>query len=228
MRACFFAGLFLSQQAAAQQSRFSLGLRAGLNLSNANETIDYLDGKIGPKLGYQGGVTVEYQLYKRLCLQSGILVTAKGTKHRGTDLWIGGSNAPTTTWVRTTNLVYAQAPLRIAYKFPVASQIDIFVNAGGYYALGIAGKVVWKGKTNREEIPDKTTKFDSFGDERESFSKTDAGLGFGVGATYRRFSLGLDYEQGLVDIGALKDAATTNHRSYKNYYFALVLGYRLK
>ncbi|MDQ0106883.1 hypothetical protein J2T02_001996 [Chitinophaga terrae (ex Kim and Jung 2007)] len=57
MRACFFAGLFLSQQAAAQQSPFSLGLRAGLNLSNANETIDYLDGKIGPKLGYQGGVT---------------------------------------------------------------------------------------------------------------------------------------------------------------------------
>jgi len=211
----------------AQDNPFRFGIKAGLNLSNAQEHTSYLVGTKQAKPGFQLGLTTDYLFTKNIYLQSGLILTTKGTVHKGAETWIGGSNPPITYWKNTTNQVYLQVPLRIGYQQKLSAVTGIFANAGGYFAYGIAGKETLINRTvsTSGEIPDEKIVSETFGKDLKPLDRPDYGLGFGIGTSYKKFTLSVEYELGLLNIGELKDQDSFETRVYKNRNFSVTIGY---
>ncbi|MBN8785303.1 MAG: hypothetical protein ABS85_03160 [Sphingobacteriales bacterium SCN 48-20] len=218
--------LLLSLFTSAQKLPLTFGVNAGANLSNGTETVSYLDGTKENKWGYQFGATVHYQVVGGFYLESGLLLTAKGVRHRDAEQWIGGLYA-VTYWERTTNLVYLQLPVKIGYEIPVAKNWTVHVNGGGYVAYGIAGNIVRKETTVSEaDIPDRKIATFSFGDHRYGYDRNDYGLTAGAGVQYRKFILLFNYEAGIPNIGSIKEEGTWDERTFRNKNMGLTVGYR--
>ncbi|RFS20675.1 PorT family protein [Chitinophaga silvatica] len=211
------------------QSKFSYQAKVGFNYSTAFETRDYIDGSLGHKPGYQAGVLAAYKISKSFYLQSGLQFTTKGSKHEGADVWIGSSTPPITYWVRNTNLAYLQLPVKIGYRIHFNSDFSAAINTGAYFSYGLGGNVVRKERTpGYENIPNRTIKYESFGDEQFSFNRPDIGQSFGCELAYKRYSIGFDYELGYKNIGDLTFKETTSTRVYKNRNMAFTIGYIFK
>ncbi|MGF6850346.1 hypothetical protein QFZ51_005581 [Chitinophaga sp. W3I9] len=216
-------------QVTAQHKPFTFGVNAGFNLSNAHETVNYIIGDKKSKPGFQVGFITDYNLSDAVYLRSGVSLTVKGTIHESAERWIGGSNAPITYSKIITNQTYLQLPLLIGYKLPLTSSTRLFINAGPYIAYGIGGKEVTKNKTvhSSGKTDYEKTSTDTFGDTRHPLSRTDFGISSGVGVEYKRFSLGVNYEPGLINIGEIKEEGTYSERDYKNRNLSVTVGYRL-
>ncbi|SEW44352.1 porin family protein [Chitinophaga arvensicola] len=212
----------------AQDKPFSFVINAGFNISNASETISYLMGEKKSKPGFQAGVLADYQLGHSFYLESGLSFTTKGSIRKGSDVWIGSTNPAVTYWKKTIRQSYLQLPLLIGYRVPVSAATRLFINAGPYVAVGIAGKEVSRNHTVHQTaaIPDNKSSTATFSDTGTGLDRLDYGLSGGVGAEYRKFRVGVNYEMGLVNIGALKDG-TVSTRDYKNRNLSFTVGYRL-
>lgn len=210
----------LSLNLSAQKSPFTFGVKAGMNLSSATINNREADAKLKP--GYQVGVTVDFEVYKSLYLQSALSFTTKGSKID--DLLagklIGGSGKPNET--HTYNQLYLQVPIHVAYKVNVGENNNIIFSFGPYFAYGIGGKS--KRKLNDSAVfgdGSNQYKFDTFGDdEGEALKKFDVGLSFGVGTEFNKIVVGAGYELGL------KNIAKYEHDKYKNYNIAVLVGYK--
>lgn len=87
-----------------------------------------------------------------------------------------------------------------AYKFGLTDNMNMIVNAGPYFAYGIAG-------TN-----------DAFKSDGGNLEKFDCGLGAGVKVDFSNFLVGVDMEYALIKI--IKDV-----KAY-NITYGLTLGYK--
>ena len=97
-----------------------------------------------------------------------------------------------------------------AARFNVADNTNLVVNAGPYFACGIAGK------TKFDLGNDTERKVDTFGDD--ALKRFDAGLGVGVALEFGRIIAGLDGQFGLVDVQKFGNP--------KNMNFSIVVGYK--
>lgn len=218
---------FSAQHVQAQESRFTFGLRAGLNLSDAAEEAGYIIGEKKSKFGFQAGFVANYHFFRSLYLQSGLSLTTKGTVHERAEMWIGGENAPVTYSKTTTRQTYLQVPLKLGYQLHLNGSSALFVHAGPYVAYGIGGKETTKNRTvsSSGDIPDEKTTAPSFGERTtltNGFLKEDYGLIFGVGTSYRKLSLMVECDLGLVDIDS---KSPDGERTYRNRNLSLTFGY---
>jgi len=221
----------------AQQNQFSFGIKAGANLSDAIQETNYVNaGKPTAKVGYQIGATAEYSPRGTFYLSSGLSVSNKGAIFKGAERWIGGSNPPVTSWKKTTNQIYLQLPVAAGYNIHLCEQTSIKLNAGLYFAYGIGGKEIVKTKTTPSEaMKDEKFVYDTFDENNnESYSpynldRKDYGATFGIGFRCKKFTIGLDYELGLLNIYKVdKTELSTSAGTYKNRNLALTVGYVLK
>lgn len=204
----------------AQNSPFRLGVKAGVNISNA--IIDNKDADPNLKAGYQIGVTIDYTFTPDWLLQSGLTFTTKGSKID--DFLAGkvtGGNGRGETY--TFNQLYIQLPVYAAYRINVSDNLGIVIGAGPYMAYGVGGKS--KRKLHTGMFGDGSTehKFDTFGngdDTSEQLNKFDFGLGLNISAEFGKIVIGLGYEHGLLNIAA------NNYYKYRNQNAALTLGYK--
>ena len=214
----------------AQNKPFTFGINAGLNISNAYEAANYILAPRKSKPGFQVGFNADYAVSNAVYLRSGLSLTTKGVIHEAADVWIGGSNPPVTYSKTTTRETYLQVPLLIGYQYHITPAYRLFALAGPYFAYGIGGKEITKSKTihQSEEIDNKKVSTDTFGKTGTSLSRTDYGLGGGLGAGYKRIALMINYELGLVNIAPDKEPGTTSSvRDYKNRNLSITVGYRL-
>lgn len=145
--------------------------KVGMNFSNYTGDLD-LNAKVGFKLG--GGF--EYAFTDTWSLQPSLFLTSKGAKKDGNSI----------------NAMYLELPVMAAARFNVADNTNLVVNAGPYFACGIAGK------TKFDLGNDTERKVDTFGDD--ALKRFDAGLGVGVALEFGRIIAGLDGQFGLVDV----------------------------
>ena len=96
------------------------------------------------------------------------------------------------------------------YTGDVADNTNLVVNAGPYFACGIAGK------TKFDLGNDTERKVDTFGDD--ALKRFDAGLGVGVALEFGRIIAGLDGQFGLVDVEKVGNP--------KNMNFSIIVGYK--
>ena len=197
----FIAAMLVAVSASAQ---LSFGVKAGLNLSNISGDGESLDSKIGFKIG----PTVEFAIAPNMAIQSGLLLSSKGAK---TSESYSESGIDVDADI-TINANYLELPICFAYKYPIAPDTKIYVNAGPYLAYGLFGKTTAKisamGLSAEEDE-------DTLGDD--GFENFDFGLTFGIGAEVTKFNFGLNYDLGLSEV--IKDS------KIKNTNFWISVGY---
>lgn len=148
-----------------------------------------------PKIGFNVGLTADYNFTSSLFLTTGIDLTTKGAKWKFEldidDMYI--EEGEETSFNVTINPIFLQMPLHIGYKFDITQNTKIFFHAGGYAAVGVAGKMSMGGVS-----------FDIWGKEslidKNDFQRFDYGLGGGFGVEFGKINVGLAYEHGFANI----------------------------
>jgi hypothetical protein len=185
------AALLLSISMFAQVP-VQFGVKAGLNLSNIT------DGTA--KVGFNAGVTLDYNFTPNVALLTGLEYSLKGAKSDGEDADV------------KLNLSYIQLPIHIGYKLPVAEGTNVVFHAGPYLAYAASGS--WKVGS---------LSLDAFGDEATEVAKLkrfDFGLGLGAGLEFGKIGVGLGWDFGLANIADTSDGSMKNQNAY------LTVGYK--
>lgn len=206
----------------AQDQQWTWGVQAGLNLSDGVEKADYNLGSNRIKTGFQAGVTAAYSIYNGLQLQSGLAFTTKGVKNTRQEWWIGTGNPPLTTTLTTTNFLYAQIPLKIAYRLNMGEQFTVTPNAGIYFAYGLGGKQILRSSTTNNAMEDRKVTYNSFAEE-DGYKRFDNGISFGVTLQFKQYTLAGDYEMGAANIG--RNPNEYQKYSFRNRNIGITLGY---
>jgi hypothetical protein len=217
-----------------QGRKLTFGVKGGMNLSNAEEKTNYsVVGDKTPKFGYQIGVMADYSISSSLYVSSGLSLSNKGTTHKDEETWIGGTNPPVTTWEKTTHQTYLQLPLMIGYNIPLSNITKIRINAGPYFAYGVAGKEIVETKTTPADAMEsnKITN-NTFNKNNNNYyspynlDRKDYGVIFGIGIQRKKFILSLNYEMGILNIYETdKTELSPSPGTYKNKNTALTIGY---
>ena len=155
------------------------GLRIGPSFSYVNSDDERLDGgnwQTGLNVGVVAGIplTDTAPLY----LETGLSYIEKGGKK---DLANGKK--------MTYDLNYLEIPAVIKYKYEVDDHFSLQPFMGGYFAVGVGGKI--KNFAEREA----ESSFDS-----NNFRRLDGGLRIGCGISYDMFYADLTYDIGLANI----------------------------
>lgn len=185
---------------ASAQSRPALRLDANFVGSNlmqkaANTSVD---NKM--MVGLRVGAAAEFALSNDgFYLAPGLVYTMRGAKAELSET--------------TTRLHYLQIPVNAGMRFSFADNMAISLEAGPYFAYGVAGKV-------KAKVVDVTVSVDAFGDN--GYNRFDLGLGLSAALSYDRYYVQIGYEHGLLNM--LKDAP--DKTSLRNHDFFVGLGVR--
>lgn len=164
------------------------GFRIGPSFSYVNSDDKNLDGgnwQTGLNIGIVAGIPLSPS--QPLYLETGLFYTEKGGKK---DLTTGKK--------MTYDLNYLEVPLVFKYKYAVDPRFSIQPQVGGYFAVGVGGKI--KNFDKREAVS-------SFSDEY--FKRLDGGLRVGCGFQYDMLYCGIAYDIGLANIS--HDTFDTSH-----------------
>lgn len=221
--------LSVSAQRASDSSEFSfwdgdqaeqkivIGPRVGLNVSSVSVSNLELDGDKS-KIGFNVGVAVEFPIVRSFYINSGLFYTTKGIKFENS----GSDWTEKETW----NAGYLELPVYASYRLNFAEASQLQINFGPYFAYGINGKV--KYESNDEGDVDKYD-YDLFGvadensdEEKAGIKRFDCGLGVGLGYTFHKIYLGINYQFGLTNIA---DKKAWGKGEIKNSNFNISIGY---
>lgn len=192
--------LFFPVIASAQYNPITIGIKGGVNISNfGGESLKDTDGKIG----FTGGVLLDYNVDEVFFIRTGLDFTTKGAKQTKAGI------------EHTYNPMYLQIPIHAGYKMPFTRSFRCLLHAGPYFAYGVGGKT----KSNVSGTDETSTDF--FGSEENGgHKKIDFGLGLAVGIEYGKIGIELGYDLGLVNISHKKDEKIKNMNAF------LTLGYK--
>ncbi len=164
------------------------GFRIGPSFSYVNSDDAQLDGgnwQTGLNVGVVAGIPLSYQ--QPLYLETGLSYIEKG-----------GKKNLSSGLKRTYDLNYMEIPVVLKYKYDVDDHFSIQPQVGGYFAVGVGGKI--KNFDNRTA----ETSFDD-----DNFRRLDGGLRLGCGIAYDMFYCDLTYDIGLANI--CHDTFDTSH-----------------
>ncbi|WP_036930179.1 porin family protein [Prevotella sp. 10(H)] len=201
--------LMLSANLSAQDKPLTFGVKAGVNLSNfTGKGAKGTDSRVG----FNAGVTLDYQFTQELYLLTGLEFTMKGSQFEL--LSIEGEYSGKLK----ENPMYLQIPIHLGYKLAVTDATKIVFHAGPYIAYGIGGKTKL---SNQEKFEYDGLEFNSsnlFGKDR--YKRFDMGLGLGVGAEFGKICADLGFDYGFLNMSRHSDYKVRNMNAY------LTLGYK--
>ncbi len=204
-------------------------LRVGLNLANVSISGDGSVDKSKMLPSFQVGFIGDMPLAgKFLSLQSGFLFTGKGSKTES------GKSGSSFYSKATTNPYYIEVPVNLVTRLPLGKESRLFVGAGAYGAMGIAGK------TKIENItPITSQRYEEsirFSNDDPSTLDYEEGAGFGI---MKRFDYGLNALAGIegesVVIGVnygfglakLQSGSENSNDNNKHRVLSITLGFKL-
>lgn len=161
-------------------------VKAGLNVANVSTSTNGRVEDAKSLTSFHVGILGDFELAKMFAFQPGILFTGKGTKSQT------GLESQPNYYKATTNPYYIEVPANIVLKLPLGERSRIFVGAGPYLAIGVAGKNKAEGKAlgvafdNENDI--------EFSDDDPTTLNFEEGAGFGI---LKRFDYGLNGLAGI-------------------------------
>ncbi|MDU1903490.1 MAG: porin family protein [Dysgonomonas sp.] len=219
---CIFM-LFISLDVSAQIP-FTWGVKSGVSLSNTS-TDEY-----DMKVGFTGGVFVDYNFSRSVFLRSGLDFTMKGAKLDAYGEELSSSVPVTYNYVEKIRMNYLQIPLMIGYKYRVADGTNIYIAAGTYFAYGIYGKGKYSiSSVNNSGAPVIRTESKHDGFDDMELKKFDFGLSGNIGVIYDRYSINVGYEHGLVNLQkdiTNRDLMAFRQDRWRNLAATCTVGYR--
>ena len=220
------AALFASFIVNAQSGQ----IRAGLNLANVSTTSNGRVNDVNQLTTFQVGVIGDVNLGTPfLSLQPGLLYTGKGSKIQN------GTAGRSGYYKQTYNPMYIEVPLNLVFKAPIGKTSKVFVGAGPYAAIGVAGKVKTEGTnilgqtyTHSQDIQfsndDPTTFNEEEGAGLGLVRRFDYGLNGIAGIEGKSVVLGLNYGLGLAKLQSGTNSGADNNNKYRTV--SVTLGFK--
>lgn len=152
----------------------------GMNVSS----MTWMDSKVGFHAGVRATKNLDKQIYRGFYVNAGAFLSLKGGKM---DL---GELAQS-----TINAYYLDIPVHFGYKYAVNDNLKLFGEVGPYFDFGLFGN-----QTNKTIADLDGKKY-----EKESHSafdtlkRFDFGLGFRLGAEYKRYIFSIGYDAGVIN-----------------------------
>jgi hypothetical protein len=182
-------------------------VQGGLNLSNITETKSGQTEKNNTLASFNAGVMGRFGLSDVFDLEVGALLTGKGSK---AETYFNNGN----DYIKTKfNPLYVEVPVNAVVKFPLQpkSKSNVFVHAGPYIAMGVAGESKFDSKfgpltaTATRDIKfnnDDPTTSEQEDAAYDKLKRFDYGLNFGAGIDFGKFLLKANYGMGLAKINS--------------------------
>lgn len=190
----------------------TFGVRAGMNVANVGGDED--DAK--SKIGFFGGLGVDFNIVNSLSINSGLFFTQKGCKTDDIAMDIEGY--PMDANARFT-MNFIELPVYLSYRLPLNLESSLQVFFGPYFDYGVYGKatadVKFKGEFHGEKV---SQSMDLFDDDYD-FKRFHVGLGLGAAYTWSRFSVGLSYQWGMTEVVADAESYWNNFNISVGYNF---------
>lgn len=192
--------------------------QGGLNLANITSTGSGDTEDNATLATFNTGLLGRFGLSKVVDLESGILLTGRGSKAE--TYFNGGAD-----YVKAKfNPLYVEVPLNVVVNIPLQSKTGLFVHAGPYAAVGVGGKTKLETKfgplTSESERDIEFSDDDPFTSAQEDaaynkLKRFDFGLNFGAGLDLNSIILKVNYGLGLTKIGSTE---SNNNADDKNKY----------
>ncbi len=197
--------LALSQKATAQDAKFRIGVKGGLNLTNLytdDETVD----KENMLVGFHGGAFFKIPINERVGLQPEVLFSTKGAKYEYKSFF-GGNEGEL-----KFRLNYVDVPVMLMVNLTD----NLNIQAGPYFGILLSSKL-----TNEIEDGDAITEEI----DKDDFNTTDYGISAGLGFDFDKLSFGARYNYGLSKVGKERDFLGTSYTfpDAKNSNFQLYI-----
>lgn len=210
----FCAGLFTNAQSQ------HLYLQGGVNLANISTSNSGATERNNMLTTFNAGIMGRSNAAEPIALEAGLMLEGRGSK---SNTYINSSTDD--NYVKTKfNPLYLEIPVNLIVRIPLQSKSNIFVNAGPYVAMGIAGKskVETKilGSTSNSTYDIKFNNDDPSTTQQEDarydrLKRFDYGVNVGAGFDLGKILLKANYELGLAKINSTQ---TDNNANDKNKY----------
>ncbi len=198
-------------------------IQGGANLANITKDNAGNTDDRKSLVSFNAGIMSQFGISKIVDIETGLIFTGKGAKSE--------SNFANGDYTKSTfNPLFIELPVNFLLKFPLPGKgSNLFVNAGPYVAMGVAGKSKFESKigilsTNSESnIQFNNDNPTTAQQEDASYAKIkrfDYGLNFGGGIALRSVILKANYGLGLAKINSTE---TNNSADQKNKYRTLSL-----
>ena len=199
--------------------------QGGLNLANITTTNDGQTEKNNMLATFNAGFMGRFGLSKTVDLESGLLLTGRGSK---AETYFNGGN----DYVKSTfNPLYIELPLNLVVTVPLEKSSGIFFNAGPYVAVGIGGKSKTDSKvgliTSSSSSSIKFSNDDPFTSQQDDaaydkLKRFDFGINVGGGFQFEHLLLKVNYGFGLAKINSTQSNNTVNDKNkYRTLSFSV-------
>lgn len=214
--ALLFSGMLISSALFAQ---VRLGVKGGVNFPNMRfEPRDQTQGTpdVHSRFSLHGGVLLDVEFASQLAIQTGALLSGKGSK-------VVYDN-PFGSFTNKLRPVYIEVPVNLLFKPWITYGMRLYMGGGPYIGFGIGGKTKFYGS----DVPigdlytNHRLKFGN--DSRDDLKKKDIG---------GNILAGLEFNNGLI-IGAQYGLSFTNNaprgsnsanKILRNKVFSISIGY---
>lgn len=225
---CVLAACSIGIVSIAQSSK--VYVKGGVNVANISTNNDGSVDDATARTSFHVGVMADLPIGKFFAIQPGLLFTGKGAKLES------GNSTDANYYKATTKPYYIELPVNAVLKIPFEpnGNNNIFVGAGPYIAMGIAGKREIEGKVlgvafNREQTiewsnDDPTT----FGKEEGAalgvMRRFDAGINATAGLQLNKFLLSVNYGWGLTKLQSGADNSENDKNKHRVLSVSVGLG----
>lgn len=196
-------------------------IQAGVNISNITTTQLSETQKNSSLTTFNAGILDRFDIAKNLDFETGLLLEGKGAKAR---VNVTGDDY----YTATLNPFYLEIPANLVLRFPFPKKSKLFVDAGPYIAMGIAGQTKQDGNVGGVAIDSKTNiKFSNANSNNDDQAYTnlkrfDYGINFGAGLDFRTVLFKVNYGMGFAQVNSAQvDMASNDKNKYRTASISL-------
>ncbi|MEO6813476.1 MAG: porin family protein [Ginsengibacter sp.] len=211
-----FAGFFTNVKS-------QVYVQGGVNFANISTSKSGSTQNINMLTTFNAGIMARSNSTEPIALEAGLLLKGKGAK---SNTYL--TSSPDDNYIKTTfNPLYIELPANFVLRLPLENRNNIFVNAGPYVAMGIAGKskieTKFLGVTSNSTKDIKFNNDDPSTNQQEDASydklkRFDYGVNVGAGFDVGKVIIKANYGIGMAKINSTK---TDNSSNNKNKYRTL-------
>ena len=166
---------------------------------NLDGMSSYLRDHKKTRIGFNAGFNVDIPVTQSMYVQTGLYYTQKGARWKDSEKISGYKYEEKDSWKPGV----LELPILASYRYNFNDNVQLQVNTGPYFAVGINGK--WKESItiDGESVSDDDDDMPLFGEDEDGdhcFKRFDAGWQIGLGFTIKKFYIGYTFEAGFSNL----------------------------
>ncbi|MGM9841740.1 MAG: porin family protein [Candidatus Limisoma sp.] len=220
----------------APEKPLTIGLRAGLNSSGIGNNYlsqlpELIQGNFYWRMGGQAGAVVDLNIRRYFAIETGLLWEVR--KYEGSLMAANADEDYMGSMFLRARAHYMSIPAMASFRLNLGGQAKCHLDAGVYYAYGIAGKresdqyYAFSDVDGQLIFDHKATSTKYFKAGEKDFmaiKHADFGLRFGTGMTFfNHYFIGVYYQHGLRNVA--KNSAGAPDIKIRNRNWNVSLGY---